>query len=522
MQTREEQGKSRRDYLLLTLLALLISCASLVYYWLHHAILLYGDAIAHMNIARKVFDSRTPGILEFGTVWLPLPHLLDIPFVVNDWMWRTGLGASIPSMVAYIVGALGIFRLMRRLTSRTAAWFAALMYALNPNLIYIQATAMTESLYLAFFIWAVVYFSEFVQEISVDPQRARKLLERCGIMTAGAMMVRYDAWFLAAAIALAAFLVILKLPIRTAPPWRGFINFTLLAAATGGVWLAYNYGAFYHALEFATGPYSAKAIAKRMAGMPTYPGMNDPRTAALYFLKVSRLNVGEGPTEYLLFITAIITTIAVVYFARRYSAWLLLWVPIPFYVFSIAYSGVPIYFPNWWPYSYYNVRYGLELLPAICIFVALGYEFLGRFMSVRVSAAIVVLMVAVSYHSALHKTAICLREAQVNGKARTELTARLAAELSKLPPKATLMMFGGWYPGALQSAGIHFRRVLRESNHPDWEEGLSHPAQAADYIIAEEGDEVFYSTRLFPQKLRLIATVETPTQPKVFIYQSLH
>ena len=36
-----------------------------------------------------------------------------------------------------------------------AAWTAAILFAANPNLIYMQATAMGETLYLAFFIWAV-------------------------------------------------------------------------------------------------------------------------------------------------------------------------------------------------------------------------------------------------------------------------------------------------------------------------------------------------------------------------------
>ena len=47
---------------------------------------------------------------------------------------------------------------------RFAAWLAAIIYAANPNLIYLQATAMTEPLYLALFIWAMVYFNEFVQQ----------------------------------------------------------------------------------------------------------------------------------------------------------------------------------------------------------------------------------------------------------------------------------------------------------------------------------------------------------------------
>src|SRR5215470_3058861 len=159
---------SARDYLLPGIISAAISCAALALYFRHGAILLYGDAVAHINIARHVFDSRTPGILELGTVWLPLPHLLNMPFVVNDWMWRTGLGGSIPSVIAYIGGVLGLFRLVRGFMSRSAAWIAVLIYALNPNLIYMQATAMTETLYLALVIWALVHFSEFVRTARTD------------------------------------------------------------------------------------------------------------------------------------------------------------------------------------------------------------------------------------------------------------------------------------------------------------------------------------------------------------------
>ena len=151
-------------------------------------------------------------------------------------------------------------------------------------------------------------------------------------------------------------------------------------------------------------------------------------------------------------------------------------------------------------------------------------EGLGRARGLRGrwGAVLIILLAVVSYLSVWQTTPICLREARVNGKARADLTAKLAEELSRLPDNATLMMFGGWYPGAVQRAGIHFRRVLRESNHPDWEKGLNDPAHAADYIIAVEGDEVFYATHLFPHQLRLVATLDTPTQPKVFIYHSVH
>ena len=86
---------------------------SFLFYLRRGDVLLYGDAVAHINIARRVFDSRTPGLLQLGTVWLPLPHLLMIPFLLSNWMWQTGVGGSIPSMVAYVFGAVGIFRLVR-------------------------------------------------------------------------------------------------------------------------------------------------------------------------------------------------------------------------------------------------------------------------------------------------------------------------------------------------------------------------------------------------------------------------
>src|ERR1700759_4756272 len=103
------------------LLAWLATCASVIsflFYAQRNQVLLYGDAVAHINIARRVFDSRTPGLFQLGTVWLPLPHVLNIPFVANDRLWQNGLGASVPSMIAYVLGSLGVFRLVSGLASR--------------------------------------------------------------------------------------------------------------------------------------------------------------------------------------------------------------------------------------------------------------------------------------------------------------------------------------------------------------------------------------------------------------------
>src|SRR5260370_18469973 len=55
---------------------------------------------------------------------------------------------------------------------------------------------------------------------------------------------------------------------------------------------------------------------------------------------------------------------------------LLLWVPLPFYVYSIAYGSVPIFIPQLAPHSYYNSRYGMGMLPALAVFAPLSLSWL--------------------------------------------------------------------------------------------------------------------------------------------------
>lgn len=520
---------ARRDYLLLTSIAAALSVGALIFYYHQGAILLYGDAVAHIHIARRVFDSRTPGLFQLGTVWLPLPHLLDIPFIVNDRLWQTGLGASIPSMIAYIAGTLGVFRLVYELklrgrASAMAAWIAALIYALNPNLLYMQATAMTESLYLACFVWSAVFFAEFVREACDDPKRAGKTLKKCGLMVSAAMLVRYDGWFLAAVIGISAVVILWRSRSHAPQLRRGLINFILLTGSTAALFLVYNQIAFGNALEFANGPYSARAIQERSktATMPTYPGENSPRDATLQFLKISRLNLAEGRMEFLLLNGAFIALLTSLYFARRYLSWAVLWTPLPFYVLCIAWGSVPVYHPEWWPFSYYNVRYGLQLLPAIAVFAALGCLFLTNFFRTRYVVAAAALVIAASYCSVWKTTPICLREAQINGRERMALEVQLAEMMRALPPSATFLMNCGAHPGATQMAAIRLRRVLCESSSRYWKIALKQPARSADYIIAFPGDDVARAVHDFPEGLEAIATVGTPSWPKALIYHSTH
>ncbi len=532
---------------LLAWLTACISVLSFLFYFRRGQILLYGDAVAHINIARRVFDSRTPGLLQLGTVWLPLPHLLMVPFLLSNWMWRTGVGGSIPSMAAYVFGTVGMFRLVRDgigsaaqsvVMTRVVAWLAAIIYATNPNLIYLQATALTEPLYLALFIWAMVYFNEFVQESAKSGEDACQAtasspLVKCGFCLAAACLTRYDAWFLAVAIGVAALLVALRAKPLGLAPVRGLRKFILLAAAAPVLWLAYNAIVYRNPLEFATGPYSAKAIEQRSPAT-SHPGDHDLQTAFSYFLKSAELNLASARWQKLWLLLALAGVVAGLAWQQfRGHLWPLplLWIPAPFYSLSVAYSGVPIYVPAWWPFSYYNVRYGVELLPAFAVFPAVAVYFAARLLQRRAfkSAAVaaILIFVATSYAS-IWKAPACFNEAAINSRGRIAVERELADFIKALPPDSTMLMYLGNHVGALQQAGVPLRRVINEGNHRTWkqpadldglwERALADPAKYADFVIAFEGDAV--SSGVHKQDLVSLAVIHVSGEPAATIYRT--
>ncbi|HXZ81893.1 MAG TPA: hypothetical protein VEG30_18335 [Terriglobales bacterium] len=548
----ESGGCAVLEYYLLALIVISVSWLAFLFYYLRGEILLYGDAVAHINIARRVFDSRTPGPLELGTVWLPLLHFLILPFVVAKWMWRTGVGGSIPSMIAHVASTLGIFRLVRaglgaipgrKGEARVASWLAALAFAANPNLLYLQSTAMTEPVYLAVFIWATLFFSQFFFQLyRGDDERAQRSLLGCGVLLLLGVFTRYDGWFAALVFGVAALGALAWQARRRGLPWMhafseqawksALLKFACLLAVGPAVWLVWNAAGFEGPLAFAIGPYSARTIERRThkPGDSYHPGWKSPKVAAIFFVESAELNLaGNWETtswqRKAWLWTAVLGSLLIAFYLRPLWPWLLLSVPLPFYVLSIAWGSVPIFLPQWWPYSYYNVRYGTQLVPAFVVLLALVlFALLTRIRGgwlrpgvVSIAATFVVL----SYVSCLREVPICLREAMVNSRTRISLERKLAAELEKLPPDATVLMYTGAYSGALQRIGMPLRRTINETNRHVWEPALGHPAGAADFVVASEGDAVYQAVRAHPQGLEAVSFVRSEGQPPVTIYHSL-
>src|SRR3989338_8091714 len=73
----------KQRLIILAVLAIL-SIAAWAFYFSQGLTLAYNDARSHLNVARRVVDSLQPGFAQIGSIWLPLYHVLEFPFIWNE------------------------------------------------------------------------------------------------------------------------------------------------------------------------------------------------------------------------------------------------------------------------------------------------------------------------------------------------------------------------------------------------------------------------------------------------------
>lgn len=519
-------------------------------------LLLYGDAVAHLGTARRIVDTRYPSLAQLGGVWLPLPHLLMVPFVERMMWWQTGLAGAWPSIICYVIGVAGFYRLARRMLVRRWAFAATAFYALNPNLLYLATTAMTEPLFLAELIWLTLLTVECLEAIAAvgeGPLKNRAARERVvgrkliviSLVIFAAVFTRYDGWILGAL----AWLILAVKVVRTRKLLEritpAFAVFTLVTVAGPLLWFWYNQHFMGDWLDFMRGPYSAAAIEKKTSqpGAPHYRGWHNPAWSLVFYLRTAQVDAAVWETGFVLLATAL---------AGLWLTWrnglagaaeptsqnrdvghplscrgaILLWMPLPFYIYSVAYGSVPIFIPQLYPHSYYNSRYGMEMLPALVLFGFIAMASAARWWAVSKPAVAAVLprialgAAAVNSAAMMYSTPLVLKEGIVNSTTRIAFETAIARQLESMPAGVPILMRVSDHVGAVQQAGIPLRQLLSENDHDSFVAALAAPATKADYVVGIAGDAVDDAVKAHPENLTELTVLCTTGQPCARIYKS--
>ena len=533
--TEAKAPREPRDAVTVALLSAVLTLAALAFCSQHQLLLLYGDAVAHLHIARRIFDARSPGFRQLGSVWLPLPHLLLIPFVQKMSWWQSGVPAAIPSMACYVAACVGLYRLALCFVRHSIAWLAVAFFALNPGLLYFSTTAMTEPLFLAEMIWAALLVALLARRSQAGKAEGLgRLLLGAALVLVCAVFTRYDGWIYAAAAWCVASWIVLKrrnLRERLTGIW---LLASVLVVMAPLLWIAYNAKQFHDPFDFLRGPYSARAIEARTSptGAGHYMEYHRPVVATLYFLKAAELGAVVPYATQLIFFLSLAGT-AFLWLRRRDAALAaasLLWLPLPFYTYSIAYGSVPLFIPVWFPHSWYNTRYGMEMLPAFALFGTAALEGLATwrpsFARARFApeewerwiTPVAAALILANSILLLRAGPLVFQEAVVNARTRIPFERTLANWLRVLPPDKTLLMSVSDHVGAVQQAGIPLRDIINEGDYYEWNAALKDPSAKADYVVALDGDAVAKAVTVHPRGLTLLQIICSTGQPCARVY----
>ncbi len=286
-------------------------------------------------------------------------------------------------------------------------------------------------------------------------------------------------------------------------------------------------------LDFLRGPYSAKAIELRTAlpGGPPHPGWHDPWMALLFYAKAAEMDAAALAWGIFLLVISIAGTLWAWLTARRKAfAWaLIIWLPLPFYAYSVAYGSVPIFLPVWWPHSFYNTRYGMELLPALTLglgfaasfFIAMVREFKQEWVKYGVAALFAIVMI--NDAEMLREQPLVYVESTKNIDSRRqfeeEIPQAMRALLKKRPDGAVLMNTSV-YPEIVALTGIPLRQTLNEGDWKFYKDALAAPAANAYLVLAFDGDEIDRAVHAHPEHLSAVGRFTCDHQAPATLYVS--
>jgi hypothetical protein len=451
-----------------------------IFYFTQNATLFYGDAKARLLLARRVFDSLTPGLTQLGSVWPPLPQILFLPTVWNDFFFYSGLSGSLISILSATVATYFLAKMVLEMSkSKFVTIVTALAFVLNPSFLYISTTPMTESL----FIFLIIVATYFTWKWSVTDNIV--YLPLAGIATVATTLTRYDGWFFAAFLAIV-ISVIVFLKRKSFSETEGtFLVFSTVAFSGIVAWLIYNQLIYGDMFRFAVG--EGSALSQAVGGTSVKLSKGNIINSSLIYLSASVLNVGIVSLS----VTFLASILAII--RRNYNfllAILLLSTPLWFNILSLFLGQSELITGQFVTYGLglYNTRYGILILPLLALGFGTLAGILNRFRLVVLVVLIVQLTVLFSSIPITLKDALYV------------FTSSRGIEQQKLAVWIRANQAGGLtLISALSNNSLVFdarlplKHVISEGSGKYWQQAKNNPDSIAQRIIVstEERDSIW-------------------------------
>lgn len=489
------RGREVPGTLIIAGAAALIGIIATIVVWRAGGLLLYNDAQTHMVISRRVLDSQNPGFQQLGTVWLPVPHILLLPFIVSFPLWQSGLAASVLGVACLAVSAAAIWRVSFRLgVRRSARLIAVAVLVLNPTMLYLSTTALTEPVLIATMLAALAGLSGWI--IAMPAVSPGELAVFAGIPSAAAVLSRYEGWaFVAVG---TAFVLIASWRRWRSASYSVSLVLSYLAAPAVAMawWLSYNWVRYGDPLDFARGEYSAAKQQGDLASVGLLP---------------TKGNLGLSFTTYNWTVVNVLGIAIVVLALLGLVA--LLWTR-GLSTLSLLVLGMGFVYPfalvAMWlgqtamrndaslPLGMFNIRFGAPLIPvaALLIGVLVDWAWQRRRPVGAIATGLVTVLVVASSAWALAAPSErmgVIREGNINAQGR-ELGVQAARYIGENYEGGFILMDDVANP-YMMDLNVPLNQLWASYNGEDWDRVLANPYDNAAFVLtnSENGADRVYA-----------------------------
>lgn len=454
----------------------IFSTLSFTIFYLNGLGLKYNDARSHLDIGRRVVEGLKPGLAQLGSVWLPLNHILMIPFIWNDFMWHSGLAGAITSMVSYVLVGFIIYQTLKLLNvGMLGRLVGVAIFALNLNVLYLQSTAMTELLLLATSTASAYYLLLWSKK-----DKILDLIKAAFFVTL-AVLTRYDGWFL---FAVMVGLILVRVWVKRGRQVAegAVILFCTLGGLGILLWLVWNQLIFKDALYFAFGPYSAHAQQQQLlsAGNLATKG-NLLLSIQTYFYALA---YNLGVTNLVLGFLG-----AFIFWFNKKVSWDVRWVSLAF-IAPLFFNIIALYlgfsvlfiqgiFGNTW----FNVRYGIMVIPFISIFIGYLVQKLPSLKYVLIG-----ILLMTTFFSFTSFDAVTIDDAQVGSSQKnvTEVSGWLNHNAKS--EDGFVLISAASHDAIIFSSGLPMSKFIHEGTGLYWTYATEDPRHWARWIVMRTYD----------------------------------
>ncbi|HVF69268.1 MAG TPA: hypothetical protein VNA13_01750 [Xanthomonadales bacterium] len=479
--------------LLLFLLTFCISIASLFYFFFNGQMNLSNyDVIARLNASRKVIDSITPGVGQLGGIWLPFPQVLMLPFIWNDYLWRSGLAGYFVSGLSFIIGAVYLQKTTYLLTesfkTSLLIWF---LFVSNINILLLQSMAMSEMFFMCCLILTCYYLISWIKTHDL----LHFLLSAFFIMLL--TLTRYEGYF----ILLGAFVVVILECIRAfrkegRDKIEGMLLLFLTIAGFGIIlWCIYS-ALFYKDPLFWLHAYSETSTSV-IQGEKTiiddvYGNLNPSLLeslgiyGAVVFLTNGIITVALGLLGVVLYVHAVIKKkiskqeILMFMPVGIISSFLFIFLIVGYYVGFIPHIEFPpVYLTGtkireWSLYADSNIRYGMVLLPCLLLFIAFTATKNKRLFYAVVFCVAVQLWVTTARPHLLQFPFIASWKYPISTD---------APWFKSHYDSGLVLISSARHEDFVFQSGLPYKKFIYEGTRDYWKESLNDPAKHARWVV---------------------------------------